>query len=152
MRRSDKALPSDVVVSLLQEGEYGVLSTVDGDGQPYGVPLNYTFDNGRLYFHCALAGHKLDNLLANDKVSFCVVGRTKVLPAEFTTEYESVIATGTASVVQGDEKYQALVSLVEKYSSEFVDSGREYIKKLDSQTKVVKIEIDSMTGKVSPAG
>lgn len=152
MRRSDKALPSDVVVSLLQEGEYGVLSTVDGDGQPYGVPLNYTFDSGRLFFHCALAGHKLDNILANDKVSFCVVGRTKVLPAEFTIEYESVIATGTASVVQGDEKYQALVSLIEKYSPEFVDSGREYIKKLDSQTKVVKIEIDSMTGKVSPAG
>ena len=152
MRRSDKALPNDNAVSLLKDGEYGVLSTVDGEGQPYGVPLNYTFDGERLYFHCALKGHKLDNLLANDKVSFCVVGRTKLLPAEFSTEYESVIATGTASVVQGDEKYQALVSLLEKYSADFVDEGRKYIEKLDNQTKVVRIDVDSITGKLSPAG
>jgi nitroimidazol reductase NimA-like FMN-containing flavoprotein (pyridoxamine 5'-phosphate oxidase superfamily) len=152
MRRSDKALPHDAAVSLLQEGEYGVLSTVDGNGQPYGVPLNYSFDGERLYFHCALKGHKLDNILANDKVSFCVVGRTNLLPAEFSTEYESVIATGTASVVLGDEKYQALVRLVEKYSIDFISEGRKYIEKLDSQTKVVKVDVDSLTGKISPAG
>jgi nitroimidazol reductase NimA-like FMN-containing flavoprotein (pyridoxamine 5'-phosphate oxidase superfamily) len=152
MRRSDKALPHDAAVSLLQEGEYGVLSTVDGNGQPYGVPLNYSFDGERLYFHCALKGHKLDNILANDKVSFCVVGRTNLLPAEFSTEYESVIATGTASVVLGDEKYQALVRLVEKYSTDFISEGRKYIEKLDSQTKVVKVDVDSLTGKISPAG
>ncbi|MCK4509744.1 MAG: pyridoxamine 5'-phosphate oxidase family protein [Desulfuromonadales bacterium] len=151
MRRSDKALPDDATVSLLQAGEYGVLSTVDGEGQPYGVPLNYSFDGERLYFHCALKGHKLDNILANNKVSFCVVGRTKLLPAEFSTEYESVIVTGSASVVQGDEKYQALVSLLEKYSADFIDEGRDYIVKLDSRTKVVRVDVDSMTGKISPA-
>ena len=73
MRRSDKALPNDALVKILQEGEYGVLSTVSADGQPYGVPLNYALQNNNLYFHCALDGHKLDNLLANEKVSFCVV-------------------------------------------------------------------------------
>ena len=152
MRRSDKALPNDAAVSLLQEGEYGVLSTVDSEGQPYGVPLNYAFDGERLYFHCALKGHKLDNIHTNDKVSFCVVGRTKLLPAEFSTEYESVIVTGTASVVEGEEKYQALVSLLEKYSAAFITEGRKYIEKLDSQTKVVRIDVDSMTGKLSPVG
>ncbi len=152
MRRSDKALSNDAAVKVLHEGEYGVLSTVGGDGQPYGVPLNYSIQDNYLYFHCALEGHKLDNLLLNEKVSFCVVGRTKVLPAEFTTEYESVIATGRAVVVYGEEKNKALVSLVEKYSPEFIEEGRKYIEKLDNETKVVKIEIDSMTGKLSPAG
>ncbi len=147
MRRKDKALQNDAAVRLLQECEYGILSTVDGKGQPYGVPLNYVLRSDGLYFHCALEGHKLDNLLANNRVSFCVVGRTNVLPAEFSTEFESVIVFGEASLVQGDERYQALVGLLEKYSPEFLDEGRAYIEKLDSRTKVVRIAIDSMTGK-----
>ena len=48
MRRSDKALPNDALVKILQEGEYGVLSTVSADGQPYGVPLNYALQNNNL--------------------------------------------------------------------------------------------------------
>ena len=43
MRRSDKVLGSDVAKQILAAGEYGVLSTVDADGQAYGVPLNYSF-------------------------------------------------------------------------------------------------------------
>lgn len=152
MRRSDKALPNDIATKILHAGEYGVLSTVDGNGQPYGVPLNYTLKQNRLYFHCALEGHKLDNLLANENVSFCVVGRTRVVPADFTSEFESVIVTGTAEVVSGEERHQALVSLIEKYSNEFVEEGLRYIEKLDKRTKVVRIEIKSMTGKRSPAG
>jgi nitroimidazol reductase NimA-like FMN-containing flavoprotein (pyridoxamine 5'-phosphate oxidase superfamily) len=128
-------------------GEYGVLSMVDDQGQAYGVPLNYFSTGKRIYFHCALDGQKIDNLLLNDKVSFCVVGRTKVLPAQFSTEYESVIASGVASVVQGPERYQALTGLLEKYSAGHVAEGLEYIGKLDSQTKVVRIDVDSMTGK-----
>ncbi len=152
MRRSDKALQNDDIVRILQEGEYGVLSTVDEAGQPYGVPLNYSLKNNCLYFHCALEGHKLDNLFANEKTSFGVVGRTRVIPAEFTSEFESVIVTGSAAVVLGEEKHEALVSLIEKYSADFVEEGRKYIEKLDSQTKVVRIKIESMTGKLSPTG
>ncbi|MGK2906053.1 MAG: pyridoxamine 5'-phosphate oxidase family protein [Desulfuromonadales bacterium] len=151
MRRRDKALPTSEVVRLLNLGEYGILSTVDGKGQAYGVPLNYVFTNDCLYFHCALEGHKITNILANNKVSFCVVGRTKVLPAEFSTEFESAIVFGQASVVQGDEKYQALASLVEKYSPGFVTEGAKYIEEFDSRTKVVKITVGSMTGKAAPA-
>jgi nitroimidazol reductase NimA-like FMN-containing flavoprotein (pyridoxamine 5'-phosphate oxidase superfamily) len=147
MRRKDKAVDRDAAIHLLQTGEYGVLSTVDAQGQPYGVPLNYVFHDGGLYFHCALQGHKLDNLLANRRASFCVVGRTRVLPAEFNTEYESVIVFGEASVVQGEERYRALMCLVEKYSPDFVEEGREYIKLHDSRTMVVKLHIRSMTGK-----
>lgn len=151
MRRSDKALSDDAAVKILQEGEYGVLSTVAADGQPYGVPLNYAVKDRNIYFHCALTGHKLDNLLANEKVSFCVVGQSNVVPADFTSEFASVIVTGTAELIYAEEKYQALVSLVEKYSAEFLDEGRRYIEKLDNETAAVAIRIESMTGKRSPA-
>jgi nitroimidazol reductase NimA-like FMN-containing flavoprotein (pyridoxamine 5'-phosphate oxidase superfamily) len=150
MRRSDKALPNDDLVKILQDGEYGVLSTVSADGQPYGVPLNYSLLNNNLYFHCALDGHKLDNLIANEKVSFCVVGQSKVVPADFTSEFASVIVTGTAEVIYAEEKYEALVSLIEKYCIEFVEEGRKYIEKLDGETAAVAIRIESMTGKSSP--
>jgi nitroimidazol reductase NimA-like FMN-containing flavoprotein (pyridoxamine 5'-phosphate oxidase superfamily) len=149
MRRKDKALTNEAVVRLLEECEYGTLSTVGDQGQPYGVPLNYVFQNACLYFHCALEGHKLDNLLSDGKVSFCVVGRTRVMPDRFSTEYESVIVTGVATVVLGDERNEALVGLVEKYSPEFVEEGHEYIEKLGSKTTVVKIEVVKMTGKAN---
>lgn len=151
MRRSDKALPVEVAIKILQEGEYGVLSTVDADGQAYGVPLNYALKGHNIYFHCALTGHKLDNLLANDKVSFCVVAQSRVVPADFTSEFASVIVTGTAEVIYADEKYEALFSLIEKYSAEFVEEGRRYIETLADETAAVAIRIASMTGKRSPA-
>jgi len=147
MRRKDKAMQDGAIINLLQNGEYGVLSTVGGNEQPYGVPLNYVLMNNCIYFHCALEGHKLDNLALNHKVSFCVVGRTNLLPAEFSTEFESVIVFGRASVIEGEERYQALNALVEKYSQEFVSEGSAYIEKFDSRTHVVRIEIAKMTGK-----
>lgn len=150
MRRADKALPADEIARLLLEGEYGILSTVDAEGQAYGVPLNYVYLNDCIYFHCAPQGHKIANILANSKVSFCVVGRTRVLPAEFSTEFESVIVFGEASVVQGDDRYQALLGLVQKYSPEFVTEGHKYIEQFDSRTKVVRIDVNSMTGKAAP--
>jgi nitroimidazol reductase NimA-like FMN-containing flavoprotein (pyridoxamine 5'-phosphate oxidase superfamily) len=63
-------------------------------GVPHGIPLNFAFVNNRIYFHCAPAGKKVDLLASNPQVSFCVVGRTQVLPEQFGTRSESVIATG----------------------------------------------------------
>ena len=147
MRRKDKALQKSDTMKLLQDSEYGVLSTVGNDEQPYGVPLNYVYLDGCIYFHCALDGHKLDNIADNDKVSFCVVGRTQVQPAEFSTGFESVIAFGTAARVHGEERSQALIGLLEKYCSDFLEEGKAYIDKLDEQTAVVGVSIDRVTGK-----
>ena len=150
MRRKDKELGTDESIKLLTECEYGVLSTVGDDGQPYGVPLNYAYKDNCIYFHCALKGHKIDNLDANPKVSFCAVGATQVLPSEFSTNYVSVVAFGVASEVQGTERYNALVLLLEKFSPGFMDEGKKYIEKLDKVTKVIKIEIQHLSGKKAP--
>ena len=151
MRRKDKEIGTDEAISLLTKCEYGVLSTARNDGQPYGVPLNYAYKDNCIYFHCALAGHKIDNIESNPKVSFCAVGDTKILPSEFSTEYVSAVAFGVASEVQGSERYNALVLLLEKFSPEFIEEGKKYIEKLDKVTKVIKIEIEHISGKKAPA-
>jgi len=147
VRRKDRELSIELATKLLAEGEYGVLSTAGPDEQAYGIPLNYVYKNNCLYFHCALEGHKLDNIRANNKVSFCVVGRAKVLPDKFTTAYESTIAFGTASEVQGDEKHSALLSLLEKYSPDFMEEGQKIIAKYINKTTIIKIAINHITGK-----
>jgi nitroimidazol reductase NimA-like FMN-containing flavoprotein (pyridoxamine 5'-phosphate oxidase superfamily) len=151
MRRKDKEIGTDEAIRFLAGCEYGVLSTVDNDGQPYGVPLNYAYKDNCIYFHCSLTGHKIDNIDNNPKVSFCAVGDTKVLPSEFSTEYVSAVVFGVASEVQGTERYNAIVLLLEKYSPDFMEDGRKYIEKLDKVTKVIKIEIQHISGKKAPA-
>lgn len=151
LRRNDKQISDDEARALLTGAEYGILSTVGSDGQPYGVPLNYVFKNNTIYFHCALLGHKLENIQANPKVSFCVVGDTKVLPAEFSTNFISTVAFGVASEAQGEERYDGLLWLLEKYSPDYIDEGRKYIEKLDKSTKLIKVEVQHIRGKQAPA-
>jgi uncharacterized protein len=147
VRRKDREIDIETATQLLAEGEYGFLATTDLDGQAYGVPLNYVFRNNCLYFHCALEGHKLENIRANNKVSFCVVGKTRVLPDKFSTEYESAIAFGTATEVQGEERHGALLSIVEKYSPDFIEEGKKAIAKYDDKTRIIKMTINHLTGK-----
>ena len=147
MRRTDRALTDEQAVEILRAGEYGVLSTVSADGQPYGVPVSYAFADRRLYFHCALEGHKLDNLAHDPRVSFCVVGTTEVLPDRFATRYESAIAFGRAAELSGAAKHAALVELLRKYSSDFVEKGERYIESDFDRTRVYEIEIDALSGK-----
>ena len=147
MRRADRAISKDEAGGLLRRGEYGVLSTVSGDGQPYGVPVSYSYTEDGIYFHCAVEGHKLENVTANSKVAFCVVGKTEVLPAQFGTRYESVIVFGTVSEAAGEEKQRGLVALLEKYSPGFMAEGLRYIDAKADGTRVFKITIAQMTGK-----
>jgi nitroimidazol reductase NimA-like FMN-containing flavoprotein (pyridoxamine 5'-phosphate oxidase superfamily) len=153
VRRKDREIGVREAQELLTKAGYGVLSTVAGDGRPYGIPLSFVFKNGCIYFHCALEGHKLDNITANPLVSFCVVGETRTLPDQFATEYESAVAAGVASEVQGAERYNALVWLLEKYSPGFISKGKQYIDQKDSITKVIRIAITHISGKARrPAG
>lgn len=147
VRRKDHQTDSRTARDLLERGEYGVLSTVDNDGQPYGVPVSYAFDGQSIYFHCALEGHKLDNLRANPRVSFCVVGSTRVLPEKFATLYESAVVFGEAFFLEGPEKTRGLELLAAKYSPEHAAAGQDYIEKHFEATRVVCIRVNHISGK-----
>ena len=71
---------------------------VNEDGTPYGIPVSPVLEGRNLYFHCALEGRKLENIKNNPSVCVACVGKTKLVPEKFTTEYQSAVAFGTASI------------------------------------------------------
>ena len=147
MRRDDKEKGPEDITRILKEGEYGVLSTLGENGYPYSTPLSYIYINDNIYFHGATIGQKLDNIAYDEKVCFCVVGKTEVIPEDFTTKYESVIAFGKALIIEGEEKKDVFISLVGKYSKDFMKEGLEYIDRAIKNTTVIKITVDSVSGK-----
>lgn len=147
IRRKDREIEIDEAMEILKNCDYGILSTVGENGYPYGVPVNYVLKNNSIYFHCALEGVKLDNLIYNDKVSFCVVGKTCILPEQFSTNYESVILFGKATEVFNNEKNLVFLEILNKYSPSFIDKGKVYIANSENRTKVIKINIEHITGK-----
>ena len=148
MRRHDKLKSNEETVQILNECTNGVLSVIGDDGYPYGVPVSYAYKDGKIYFHCASVGHKLDAIKAEPKVSFTVVGADNIAPEKFTTSYKSVICFGKASIADNDEDKMAALNIIrEKYSGDFPAEGAAYIEKFWDKTTVVTIDIEHMTGK-----
>ena len=126
MRRKKQALSPATCDAILQAGTSGVLALSGADGQPYAVPLSYVYHEGKVYFHCARAGHKLDLLDQNPKVSFCVIGQDQVVPEKYTTYYRSVIVFGTVRrLTAGEEKRAAILALARRYSPDEPAEGVE---------------------------
>ena len=147
MRRKDRQLSSEDALRILEENQYGVLSTVCEDGEPYGVPMNYAYEDGRVYFHCAPEGRKLASLARCAKASFCVVGKTELLPSRFSTKYESAIVFGRVRALAGEEKTNALRKLIARLAPEYLQAGEAYIGAAQMKTHVFCLEIERLTGK-----
>ena len=111
MRRTRQELSPAETEDILRRGSDGVLAVLGDEGYPYAVPLNYVYKDGKIYFHCAKEGHKFDALMAESKVSFCVVDRNDVIPDEFATYYKSAVAFGHARLLEGTEAEQAVYDL-----------------------------------------
>ncbi len=148
IRRKDRVLRDDLAMHLLETGEYGFLAMNGVNGYGYGIPISYVLAGKCIYFHCATEGFKLESLRQNSRVSFCVVGRTQVIPGQFTTAYESALVFGhIAYDLPEDERYKALDLLVEKYSSGYVDISKRYISKSFHRTNILRLDIEHLTGK-----
>ena len=150
MRRKEKMISQEEIMEVLETAEYGVLSTVSGDGIPYGTPVNFVFMDGATYFHCATEGHKLGNIAANDNVCFTVVDSVELMPDQFNTKYRSVIAFGKAEVLENEEeKKAALLGILKKLSPGFIENGMKYIDSSVDKAHVIRISISEMTGKAT---
>ena len=126
MRRKRQALTQAQCQAILEQGSCGVLALSGDDGYPYAVPLSYLYHQGKLYFHCAKSGHKLDALRREPKASFCVVAQDQVAPLEYTTLYRSVIVFGRLRELEDDgEKRAAIEALALKYAPQDTPAHRE---------------------------
>ena len=153
MRRSDRALDEAQCNDILSAGEYGVLSLVAAPGRlaekalPYGVPVSYALLDGSIVFHCAPEGLKVSLMRAEEWASFCVVGRTRVIPGKFTTLWESVLVQGPVRELHGEEKIAALRRLAVKYLNHDAAKTDAYIEKTGLKVAVYAIGMEHVTGK-----
>ena len=151
LRRKDRQLTTEEALKLLETAEYGVLSTVNTDGTPYGVPLNFVLDNNKIYFHCAGVGQKLDNIAHNNNVTFVVIGETEPVAdvSSYSTYFESAIVSGKASIVtDAQAKRNILYVLTEKYLPENMDIFEKSLSGgMLEKTTVVAIDIEHLVGK-----
>lgn len=150
MRRSRQQLSQEETIKILEQGTSGVLAVSGDDEYPYTVPLSYVYHDGRIYFHCAASGHKLDGIRRNPKVSFCVIAKDAIVPEEFTTYFCSAIAFGKARVLQDEaEKYNAMKLLSMRYSP--TESARmdDEIARNRAQLTVIELQIEHLTGKAA---
>ena len=153
MRRTKCELSHDTAEKILREGLYGILAVAGDEGYPYAVPINYAYADGKIYFHSAKTGHKIDAIKNNPKASFCVVGQHEVVSAEFTSYYTSAIAFGKMKIVEDNDdpdKILGLKLLAEKYSPAESDEHRdkEIYGKLNALVVPV-LEIEHLTGKAA---
>lgn|SRR5574344_94167 len=151
MRRKKQLMADDASIAVLNKMTSGVLSLAGDDGYPYGVPMSYAYNEGKIYFHCALSGHKIDAIRNNRKASFTVIGQDKIVPEKFTTYYISVIAFGTMDIIDDEEeKLKAIKLIADKYSPD-VDA-ENYNKEIASafgRMHILELTIEHITGKES---
>ena len=107
MRRKRQQLSEEESIAILEKATAGTLALLGDDDYPYAVPISYVYNEGKLYFHSALAGHKVDAIRKCDKASFCVIEQDDVQPKKYTTFYRSVIAFGRIHIIEdGQEKLE----------------------------------------------
>ena len=101
--RKKQVLSNEECLEILKTAPRGVLSVIGDDGYPYGLPINHYYheDDGCLYFHCAVEGHKLDAVRKHEKASFCVLGEPVPEENEWWFHVTSVIAFGRISGASG---------------------------------------------------
>ena len=106
MRRFKQQISEAECIRILNEQPRGVLSLIGDDGYPYGIPLDHWYceEDGKLYFHGAKEGHKIDAIASCDKVSYCVMDEGFRKEGEWALNINSVIVFGRISLVTDPEK------------------------------------------------
>lgn len=150
MRRYRQQLTDEECNEILYRNTAGVLSLLGPDGYPYGVPLSYVHVEGKIVFHGALTGYKIDVISHCDKASFCVIDQDEIVPEKFTTRYRSVIAFGKVRVLDDPAKIVADARiLAQKYSPDFMDVADVTITSALKRMSVFELDIEKLTGKCS---
>jgi uncharacterized protein len=150
MRRKRQDLSEAETIAMLQSCTSGVLAVHGDDDYPYAVPLSFAYEDGKLFFHSAKTGHKIDAIERNARASFCVIAADDVVQSTFTTHFRSAIVFGRARVLAGDgEKRHALECLAKKYSPDYLDAAGSEIDGEWKRVCVIELAVEHMTGKAA---
>ena len=147
MRRGKQLLSIKDTVAVMDRCTNGVLACLGDEDYPYAVPLSYVYFNDKIYFHSAKAGHKIEAIMKNPKVSFTVIDEDTIVSEEYTTYFRSVIAFGKARIVEGDERLEAFKAFVEKYSGDQPEEAKHKEITGCNEAYIIAIDIVHITGK-----
>ncbi len=147
----------DKIVQFLNEESTGRISSIDEQGFPQIIPMNFVFLNDLVYMHSHIRGEKIENIKRDSKVGFEVDRNLEFLPSYFSdpedasladTLYISVVIKGEAQLVEGnEEKALALNGLMKKYQPEGQYKPMNKDMSVLDATAVIKIIPKEMNGK-----
>ena len=149
LSRKNKAISYEKCIKILDEELRGVLSVIGDNGYPYGMPMNhyYNAEDGAIYFHQGLGGHRLDSVLRDAKASYCVIDKGIEEFNDGVKTFESVIVFGTLEVIDDLKK---VIDITTKLSYKFT-SDTEHIKReiecFAEKTLLLKLTIEHVSGK-----
>lgn len=148
MRRKKQLLSVEETVAIFEKGTSGTLALLGDDDYPYSVPISYVYYDGKIYFHSAAVGHKIDAIKKCNKASFCVIDADDVVSEEYTTYFRSAIAFGKIRIIEDDDiKRSAIRTLAEKYSFAHKEGIENEIDREYRILTIIEMDIEHMTGK-----
>ena len=148
MRRNRQQLSEEESIEILQKATSGVLALLGDNGYPYAVPLSYGYADGKIYFHSALSGHKVDAIRSCDKASFCVIEQDDVKPEKYTSYFRSVIAFGRIHIEEDEAEKLAIARLLgNRYNPNHEEALQKEIESGLSRMLAIRLDIEHLTGK-----
>lgn len=149
MRRAEKrAISKEDTIKLLKEGKRGVLAVAGDEDYPYAFPINYLYEEGenKIYFHSALAGHKVDSIKRNPKVCFTIFSEPEIRDLDWAPYVRSAVCFGKAAPVSKEELVPKLKAFAMKYYPSEAEADEEIAEDLKA-VQLFAITIEHMTGK-----
>ena len=150
MRRFKQQIPEEECIDVLKTELRGVLSVIGDDGYPYGMPLDHWYSeaDGKLYFHCAREGHKLDAVTRNDKVSYCVMDKGFRKDGDWALNIRSVIIFGRMKVVEDEEKKREICTNICRRFTDDEEYLQKELKNAFPRVCCLELTPEHMTGKL----
>ncbi len=149
MRRIAQQLPDEEAREILAHAKRGVLSLTGDDGYPYGIYLNpfYCPEDGKIYFHGAKEGHKIDAIRRNPRCCFTVLSDGVKDDPGWAYTFRSVVAFGRIELVADQEKALAICLRLARRFNPSEEDIQEEIRRAGARVQVLAMTLEHVTGK-----
>ncbi|MBQ3795177.1 MAG: pyridoxamine 5'-phosphate oxidase family protein [Butyrivibrio sp.] len=150
MRRFKQQITDAECIEILKNTKRGVLSLLGEDGYPYGIPIDHWYceEDGRIYFHGAKEGHKIDAIKACDKASYCVYDEGYRKEGEWALNIKSVVTFGRIRLVEDEDTARKICTeLVRKFTDD-QDYLEKELQNAFPRVQCLELIPEHMTGKL----
>lgn len=149
LTKKNKELSRDICLDILTTEKRGVLSVLGDNSYPYGMPMNHFYnpDDGCIYFHSGIGGHRQDALINCDKVSFCVYDQGYTKPGEWAMNVKSVIVFGRMEILNDMD---IIADIARKLSYKFTRDDAYITREIESfahETLLLRLTPEHICGK-----